>query len=66
MLFVTHDVEEAVYLSDRVVVMSIRPGRIKTAFTVDLARPRHQDMFSTPRIHRAAARGDPHHPRGDR
>jgi NitT/TauT family transport system ATP-binding protein len=46
-LFVTHDVEEAVYMSDRIVVMSIAPGRIKTAFHVGLARPRHQDMFST-------------------
>ena len=46
-LFVTHDVEEAVYMSDRIVVMSIAPGRIKTAFHVALARPRHPDMFST-------------------
>ena len=46
-LFVTHDVEEAVYRSDRIVVMSIAPGRIKTAYHVGLARPRHQDMFST-------------------
>ena len=46
-LFVTHDVEEAVYMSDRIVVMSIAPGRIKTAYHVGLARPRHQDMFST-------------------
>jgi len=46
-LFVTHDVEEAVYMSDRIVVMSIAPGRIKTAYPVGLARPRHQDMFSS-------------------
>ena len=46
-LFVTHDVEEAVYMSDRIVVMSNAPGRIKTAYHVGLARPRHQDMFST-------------------
>ena len=46
-LFVTHDVEEAVDMSDRIVVMSIAPGRIKTAYHVGLARPRHQDMFST-------------------
>jgi NitT/TauT family transport system ATP-binding protein len=46
-LFVTHDVEEAVYMSDRILVMSIGPGRIKTGFTVDLSRPRHQEMFSS-------------------
>ena len=43
-LFVTHDVEEAVYMSDRVAVMSNRPGRIKTIIPVDLPRPRHYDM----------------------
>lgn len=47
-LFVTHDVEEAVYLSDRIVVMSINPGRINATYHVGLARPRHQDMISTP------------------
>jgi NitT/TauT family transport system ATP-binding protein len=46
-LFVTHDVEEAVYMSDRIVVMSISPGRIKETFLVDLPRPRHQDMVSS-------------------
>jgi NitT/TauT family transport system ATP-binding protein len=39
-LFVTHDVDEAVMLSDKVLVMSSRPGRILSAFTVDLPRPR--------------------------
>jgi NitT/TauT family transport system ATP-binding protein len=46
-LFVTHDVEEAVYMSDRIVVMSIGPGRIKRAFPVGLGRPRHQEMFAS-------------------
>ncbi len=45
-LFVTHDVEEAVYMSDRILVMSIAPGRIKTAFHVGLARPRNEEMFA--------------------
>ncbi len=39
-LFVTHDVEEALFLSDRVYVMSGRPGRIELCLDVDLARPR--------------------------
>lgn len=55
-LFITHDVEEAVYLSDRVAVMTNRPGRIKTVVDIDLPRPRHYDMVSSPefqRLHRS-------------
>ena len=39
-LFVTHDLDEAIYLSDRVVIMSRRPGRIKQVLDVQLPRPR--------------------------
>ncbi len=39
-VFVTHDIEEAVYLGDRVVVLSARPGRIKEEVKIELARPR--------------------------
>ena len=43
-LFVTHNVEEAVYLSDRVIVFTARPARVKTEIDVDISRPR--DKFS--------------------
>lgn len=39
-LFITHDIDEAIFLSDRVLVMTVRPGRIKNEFIVPLARPR--------------------------
>lgn len=39
-VFVTHDLEEAIALSDRIIVLSRRPGRVKAAITVDLPRPR--------------------------
>lgn len=47
-LFITHDVEEAVYVSDRVLVMTNRPGRIKADIEVDLPRPRSPEMLSDP------------------
>jgi len=46
-LFITHDVEEAVYLSDRVYVMSARPARMIKELAVPLARPRCRDMVAT-------------------
>ncbi len=47
-IFITHDVEEAVYLADRVVVLSARPGRVTTSLTVRLPRPRRQGMIALP------------------
>src|SRR3954470_12791317 len=46
-LFITHDVEEAVYLSDRVAVMTNRPGRIKTIVPIGLPRPRRYTMVAS-------------------
>ena len=43
MLFVTHNVREAARLGDRIVVMSPRPGRVRTSVDVDIARPRRID-----------------------
>ncbi len=47
-LFVTHDAEEAVYLADRVVVLSPRPGRVKAHFQIQLPRPRSLETRFSP------------------
>ena len=47
-LFVTHSIEEAAYLSDRVIVMTARPGRTKDIIGIDLPRPREYEMRLTP------------------
>ena len=47
-LFVTHDIEEAIFLANRVVVMSARPGRIKADIKVDLPHPRHYTLKTSP------------------
>ncbi len=47
-VFVTHSIDEAVFLSDRVVVMTPRPGTIAEIITIDLTRPRTLDCKDTP------------------
>src|SRR5487761_2175960 len=47
-LFITHDVDESIFLSDRVLVMSPRPGRIVADIVNPLARPRGIEMFTDP------------------
>ncbi len=48
MLFVTHDIEEAIFVGSRVVVMSARPGRIKADIRVDLPHPRPYTIKTSP------------------
>ena len=46
-IFITHDLEEAIYLSDRVMVMTSRPGTIKKSLDVSLPRPRKAEMLAS-------------------
>ena len=49
-LFITHQIDEAIFLSDRVLVMSARPGRILADITIELPRPRDLDIKRTPKF----------------
>jgi len=54
-IFVTHSISESVLLSDRIIVMSARPGRIVQTFDVDLPRPRGRELLSHPAFVRLSA-----------
>ena len=47
-LLITHSIPESVFLSDRVLVMSERPGSIEAIYDIDLPRPRNLDVMATP------------------
>jgi NitT/TauT family transport system ATP-binding protein len=55
-LFITHSLEEAVYLSDKVVVMSARPGTVQEILEIDLGRPRPSAVRDSPRYHELVSR----------
>jgi NitT/TauT family transport system ATP-binding protein len=50
-LFITHDIEEAIFLSETVYVMTARPGRIKAEIPIPLPRPRTPEMMASPTFH---------------
>jgi NitT/TauT family transport system ATP-binding protein len=54
-IFVTHSVNEALFLSDTVIVLSSRPGRVQAVFDINLPRPRDLSMLSEPEIAEKAA-----------
>jgi NitT/TauT family transport system ATP-binding protein len=55
-LFVTHDIEEAIFLGSRVVVMTARPGRFKADVTIELPHPRHYTIKTSPEFSGLKAR----------
>jgi NitT/TauT family transport system ATP-binding protein len=50
--FITHDLEEAIFLGHRVVAMTSRPFRPKQVFDIDIPHPRHYDALTSPRFRR--------------
>ena len=47
-VFITHDLEEAVYLADRILILDAHPGRVRELMEVPVPRPRHPDQFVSP------------------
>jgi NitT/TauT family transport system ATP-binding protein len=50
-LFITHQIDEAIFLSDRVIVFSARPGRVREDIAISLERPRSLKLKRDPRFH---------------
>ena len=55
-IFVTHSIDEAIYLADRIVVMTARPGRVKEIIDIDLSRPRDGDIRASTEFNAHRAR----------
>jgi len=55
-LFITHDIEEAVFLGDRIYVMTARPGKTKALIPVPLERPRRYEMVLSSSFNETKAR----------
>ena len=55
-MFITHDIDEAIFMASRVAVFSARPGRIKSDIAVDLPHPRHYTVKTTPAFMELKAR----------
>jgi len=55
-LFVTHDIDEAIFMANRVLVMTARPGRVKCDIPIDLPHPRHYTVKTTPEFAALKAR----------
>jgi ABC-type nitrate/sulfonate/bicarbonate transport system ATPase subunit len=51
-LFVTHDIEEAVYLSDRIYVLSSRPAKIKEEVSISLPKPREREIVTSQKFNK--------------
>jgi NitT/TauT family transport system ATP-binding protein len=49
-LFITHDIKEAIYLADRVIVFTKRPGRVKDSLDIDIPRPRDLRVKRDPKF----------------
>ncbi|MCR2812722.1 ABC transporter ATP-binding protein [Microbacterium sp. zg.Y1090] len=50
-MLITHDIEEAVFLSDRVIAMTPRPGKVSAEYVIDLPRPRDAEVIGSPEFH---------------
>ncbi|MCC6347720.1 MAG: ABC transporter ATP-binding protein [Nitrospirales bacterium] len=49
-LFITHEIDEAIFLADRLIIMTYQPGRVKAEIEIDLPRPREFHLLASPRF----------------